>query len=95
MSKYIVSTYERIDNGEDGASFGLLRHEGAFKTLEGAKKLALAMANHDGALHAFLKAADGFAVVIHKEKNPVAVFEHDGIRLNEWYGDDIAEQLFE
>lgn len=94
MQKYIVSTYKRTDNGEEGVTYELLMREAAFRTFEGAENLALAMANYDGALREFAKVADGFAIAIHDGSCPVEVVEYDG-RLFRWYGEDIAEQFFE
>lgn len=91
--KYIVNTYKRTDNGKS-VSYELLMRESAFKTFDGALKLARAMAHHDGALHAFLTVADGYAIAIYKGSVPIVVLENDGRSINEWYGDDIAEQFY-
>lgn len=95
MSNYTVKTFARHDDGDGNITYNQLRVEYHGRNRDFSLKLAESMAVHDGALHGFVSVADGFAVVVYENGKPLMNFEHDGIRLGSWYGDEIAEQLSE
>ena len=92
---YCIKTFLRYDDGDGNITYVHFDTSKKFmRNAEFAVKLAKSIANNDSSLIECLKVTDGYAVVVYEDGKPFWSFEHDGIRINDYRGHEIAEQLW-
>lgn len=66
-----------------------------FTTPRRALSHASFLATHDAVVWAIGQKHDGFAVVVYCDGKPYMCIEHDGIRLNTFYGEELSDDFYE